>query len=237
MMSKLFKPLAILALLGFPIAVIGFRIGLFEFSTSYKILSWTVYLAVAVFFVGMVVTFLKRRSNVELSKAARTASYLAIIPIIGLGSQVFTAKSVPFIHNISTDVVNPPAFNKVAEIRTAEHNPLAYDTDSLASVQQAAYPDVKTLLTDLSIADAHARALKIVESEGWEVVSSNLEAGTIEATESTLIWGFKDDVVIRISEQGGKRAVDLRSVSRIGQSDLGANAKRISTFLSAFAAP
>lgn len=235
-MSKLFKPLAILTLLGFPIAVAGFRLGLFNFSISYKLLSWTVYLAVAVFFVGMVVTFMKRRSNPALSKTARTASYLAIIPIIGLGSQVFTARSVPFIHNISTDVVNPPAFSKIAELRTAEHNPLAYDAENVASVQQAAYPGVKTLLTDLSLADAHSRALQIVQSNGWEVVNSDPQNGLIEATETTLIWGFKDDVVIRVSEQGAQRAVDVRSVSRIGKSDLGANAKRITNFLAAFSA-
>lgn len=235
-MRKIFIPLAVLALLGFPIAVLGYRLDLFNFLTSYRIMQWTVYLALALFFVGMVVTFLKRRSDPELSKAARTASYLAIIPIVALGSQIFTARSVPSIHNISTDTVNPPAFERVTEIRSAEHNPLDYDAEKLAAIQSEAYPDVTTLMTELSVADAHARALAIAESEGWDIVNSDPARGIIEATDTTLVWGFKDDVVIRVSEKEGMRAVDLRSVSRIGRSDLGANAKRIKKFLNAFGA-
>jgi len=192
-------------------------------------------LAAAVFFLGLFVSFIKRRSDPELSKVARTASYLALVPIIGLGTQVFQAKSVPFIHNISTDVNNPPAFVKVVEIRSAEHNSLVYDSDQIASLQLAAYPDVKTFLTELSSTEAHAKALKIVESRRWDIVNSDPEAGLIEATDTSFIWGFKDDVVIRVVDQGDQRALDLRSVSRIGQSDLGANAKRIESFLEAFA--
>jgi len=233
-MKKLFIPAAIVALLGFPFAVIGYRSELFGFSSSYKIMNWTVYLAVAVFFLGMIFTFVKRRSDPAFSKAARTASYLVLIPIIGLGTQVFQARSVPFIHNISTDVVDPPAFVKVVALRTADNNPLGYDIEKLAQTQLAAYPKVKTLLTDLSLSEAHSRALEVVKSKGWELVNSDLEAGLVEATETSLIWGFKDDVVVRITEKDGQRAVDLRSVSRIGQSDLGANAKRIEKFLSAF---
>jgi len=233
-MSKLLKPLAILAVLGFPIAVAGYRLNLFEFGVSFKIMTWTAYLAAAVFFVGMLVTFIKRRSNPGLSKTARVASYIALLPLLGLGSQVFVARSVPAIHNISTDTVNPPAFDKVSKLRTPEHNPLTYASEELADIQQASYPQVKTLLSDLSFADAHARALELAESNGWDIVSADAAAGQVEATHTSLIWGFKDDVVVRILERGDKRAVDLRSVSRIGRSDLGKNAKRISKFLADF---
>ena len=93
---------------------------------------------------------------------------------------------------------------------------------------------MKTLLTDLSVSDAHARAKAVVESMGLELVNSDVSNGIIEATQTTTLWGFKDDVVVRIVEQGDKTAVDLRSVSRIGMSDLGANAKRIEKFLAKF---
>ena len=233
-MNKILKSTALLALLGFPLAVIGFRLGLFEFSVSALMIMATVVLAVAVFFVGMTITFVKRRSNPTLSKAARTASYLVLIPIIAIGSQFFKGSSVPRIHNISTDVVNPPEFGTFANARAATDNPLMYDPEKLAQVQQAAYPMVKTLITDLPALEAHAKALEVANSLGWEVVESDPSSGFIGATETSTLWGFKDDVVVRISEQDGQRAVDLRSVSRIGQSDLGANAKRIERFLSAF---
>lgn len=241
-MSKLLKPLAILSLLGFPIAVVLYRLNVVAFPTSFKIINYTVVLAVAVFFFSMVTSFWLRK-NTAKAHSARMAALIAVVPIIGIGSQAFTAKNVPFIHNISTDIVNPPAFDKVVSLRTAEHNPHQFLADSianketkqtLAELQQAAYPNVKTHMSELSIAEAHVKAKSVAESLGWELVNSDLEAGIIEATQTTFIWGFKDDVVVRISDVGGKTAVDLHSVSRIGGSDFGVNAKRIETFLASF---
>jgi uncharacterized protein (DUF1499 family) len=55
----------------------------------------------------------------------------------------------------------------------------------------------------------------------------------VEATDTTFWFGFKDDVVVRVraAENGGGSIVDVRSVSRVGQSDLGLNAKRIGSIL------
>jgi len=232
-MIKLLKPLSVLALLGFPVAVVGFRLGAFPFPISFQIITYTLFLSAAVFLLGMLMSFIKRADR-DLAKTARTAAMIALLPLIGLGTQIFTAKSVPKIHNISTDVVNPPKFDKVAVLRGENTNPLEYNIEETASVQTRAYPKVKTLLTDLSTSDAHARAKAVVESMGLELVSSDVSNGIIEATETTKLWGFKDDLVIRIAEQDGKTAVDLRSVSRIGVSDLGANAKRIEKFLAKY---
>ncbi|MFT5692361.1 MAG: hypothetical protein ACI92E_001693 [Oceanicoccus sp.] len=232
-MIKLLKPLAILAVLGFPIAVIGFRLNLWPFPTSFQILTYTVYLSVAVFFLSVVMSFVKRNDS-ALGKSARTATIIVLLPLVGLGSQLFTARSVPGIHNISTDIVNPPKFDKVVALRNDYTNPLEYNIEELAEIQSKAYPNVITLMTDLSIGEAHVQAKAVVESMGLELVNSDAETGIIEATETSAIWGFKDDIVVRISEKEGKTAVDLRSVSRIGRSDLGANANRIEKFLAKF---
>lgn len=232
-MIKILKPLSILALLGFPIAVVGFRLGAFPFPISFKIITYTLFLSAAVFFLGMLMSFIKRADS-DFAKSARTAAMIALLPLIGLGTQIFTAKTVPSIHNISTDVVNPPRFDKVVALRGENTNPLDYNIEETASVQTRAYPKVKTLLTDLSVNEAHARAKAVVESMGLELVNSDVSNGIIEATQTTVLWGFKDDLVIRIAEQEGQTAVDLRSVSRIGISDLGANAKRIEKFLAKF---
>jgi len=232
-MHKLLKILAIVALLGFPVAVIGFRLDLFQFSASFSIMKATALLAAIVFLLGMVLSFIKR-ADANVAKSARTAAMIALLPLIGLGTQVFTGSSVPPIHNISTDTVNPPAFDKIIALRNKGHNPLDYDAAKLAELQNAAYPKVKTLTTELSASEAHARAKSVVESMGLELVNSDVEKGIIEATETTTIWGFKDDLVVRIAKQEGQTAIDLRSVSRIGMSDLGANAKRIEKFLAKF---
>ena len=55
--------------------------------------------------------------------------------------------------------------------------------------------------------------------------------GRIEATDTTFWFGFKDDVVIRISKSDKGSQLDIRSVSRVGKSDVGTNAKRIRKFL------
>ena len=233
-MGKLLKILSYLAVLGFPLSVIGTRMELFDFRGGFTGLKYTVYLALAVFVLGLLVAIWQRKSNPLGSRAAKHAVLISLIPLVGIGSQIMTAKSVPPIHNISTDTVNPPKFSRIAEIRTAEDNPLAYDVAKLADVQTKAYPNVKTVYSKLTLPEAHGKALVIAEALGWEVVNQDVVSGIIEATEKTMLWAFKDDIVIRVQNSGDQVAIDLRSVSRVGQSDLGANAKRIEKFIEGF---
>ena len=151
------------------------------------------------------------------------------------GSQFLAATSVPGIHNISTDVNDPPAFNAVAALRGEGTNPLDYDAAKLAPLQTEAYPDVKSLQTDLDRAAALARSVTVLEDMGLEIVAADPEGRIVEATFTSFWFGFKDDLVVRVRPQGTGSLIDLRSVSRVGESDLGANAKRISEFLGRFA--
>jgi uncharacterized protein (DUF1499 family) len=77
-------------------------------------------------------------------------------------------------------------------------------------------------------------ALKAVNELGWEIASQDPQKGLIEATDTTFWFGFKDDVVIRIKPQDNGSRVDIRSVSRVGRSDVGTNAARILAFIQAF---
>ena len=140
---------------------------------------------------------------------------------------------VPPIHDITTDVADPPVFEQALVLRGDDANPIKVDADTI-NQQLAAYPDVKTLRTELPIEDAYHRALKLAEKMGWQVTRSDLNAGVIEAVDTTRIMGFKDDVVIRVRTDADGTLVDLRSVSRVGVSDLGANAARIEDFLNRF---
>lgn len=233
-MGTWLKRLAILALLGFPAAVIGKRLGLFDFGAAFGMISATLLVALLVFVLGLLFALVQRNSNPESAGNARKAVLLSLLPLIGIGSQVMVGGSVPKIHNITTDTIDPPQFDAVVALRGTSSNPLEYDAATLAPQQQQAYPDLATLVVKTDLAQAHTRALKVVEDLGWELVASQPERGLIEATETTALWDFKDDVVIRLTPVGDSVEVDLRSVSRIGQSDLGANAKRISKFLAAY---
>lgn len=139
----------------------------------------------------------------------------------------------PPIHNISTDLENPPQFVTAAERRGQGSNSLALDAEVI-EMQAEAYPDLQTLVIDEPIESAFERALATADKLGWEVYHQDLNSGVIEAVDSTAIMGFKDDVVIRLNTNADGTLVDLRSVSRVGISDLGANAARIRAFFQAF---
>ena len=139
----------------------------------------------------------------------------------------------PPIHDITTDTGDPPRFTAAESVRGAEANPL--DIDPLViEQQQAAYPELDTLVTTLSIDQAFDRALAVANALGWEVYHQDRNAGFIEAVDTTPIMGFSDDIVIRVRSSARGTLLDLRSVSRVGISDLGANADRIRTFQQAF---
>ena len=231
-MTKLLKPLAILALLGFPIALLLYRFGIIDFGKSFMLLMGSGLLAAVIFLVSLLVSIIKR-SDRSIAKPATTAMIIALIPLLGLGSQAFKGRSLPQIHNISTDLVDPPAFNAVVALRGENSNPLEYNVAELATVQKSAYPNVRTLNLNEDPQAVYTKAVALVKELGWQMVAADNAALLIEATETTSLWQFKDDVVIRIrpDQQGTGSVVDMRSVSRIGRSDLGANAARIEGFL------
>lgn len=144
-----------------------------------------------------------------------------------------TGGNHPRIHNITTDLEDPPTFVTAAEQRGASANPHVPDPAAMA-LQRDAYPDLQTLRSALTADAAFTRAVAVSRDLGWEIYNENREAGIIEAVETTRVMGFKDDVVIRIRAADGASQIDLRSVSRVGLGDLGANAKRIRAFGEAF---
>ena len=142
----------------------------------------------------------------------------------------------PQLIDITTDTVDPPAFEAAAALRPAGANPVAYPGPSAARVQLAAYPDLQPLRVGVSLEDAYDAAHAVVHDQGWRIVAErppSEEGGParIEAVARTLLMGFKDDVVIRISEEFGGVRVDIRSASRYGSHDLGTNARRIQAFI------
>ena len=142
------------------------------------------------------------------------------------------AMTVPPIHDISTDLANPPVFSHVPSLRADGDNSLALDS-KVMDIQKAHYTNLRPVTLEVGMAEAFAQAVLTAEDMGWEIVHSDAASGQIEAVVTTLLFGFKDDVAIRMTAVDGGTQIDLRSVSRVGQSDLGANAARIQGFLDA----
>ena len=215
------------------VGAIGVRIGLWPYGTGFTFLSGGAVLSVMGLFLGIIAYVVCLRKGLRAERSGILIGILLSAMILAqLGIQYSAVTSVPVIHNISTDTVEPPAFNKLVAIREAEGaNPLAYDAEVLAEQQQAAYPEVKTLVSSQPTNVLFNQAMLVLQDLGLEIVNEDTAAGVIEATATTFWFGFKDDVVVRIRSTVDGSIVDVRSVSRVGQSDLGANAKRIRAIL------
>jgi uncharacterized protein (DUF1499 family) len=145
------------------------------------------------------------------------------------------ARSLPLIHDVSTDLADPPKFVSLVPARKASPNGVDHGGKKVADLQAQGYPDIKPVVLPSSPAETLQRATEAARSLGWEIVATDAAAGRLEATATTAWWGFKDDVVVRIRPEGNGSRVDVRSASRVGLSDLGANAKRIREFVARLA--
>jgi len=223
---------ALLAALLLLISGPGTRFGLWEYGTGFLMMR-------IAFFIGLGAAALALLLLIIPKTRAVGIVPLAVALVLGLGtayvpwSGVQKVRSLPFIHDISTDTSTPPVFVAVLPLRADAPNPPEYQGEEIASQQREAYPDIKTLTLAMPVDRAFARAHEAAEGMGWEIVASDPSAGRIEATETTLWFGFKDDVVIRIAGTAGGSRLDVRSKSRVGKSDAGANAERIRKFMKA----
>ena len=158
----------------------------------------------------------------------------AAMALVAVGmpvSMMSKASAVPPIHDITTDVTNPPEFVAIAPLRESAPNPVSYEGGDVTKQQLEAYPEIKTQLLPQSINEVYIAAERAIDALGWERVTEGALPNTLEATDTTTWFGFKDDVVVRLTIQNDDTLVDVRSKSRVGKSDLGKNAQRIDAFL------
>jgi uncharacterized protein (DUF1499 family) len=116
-------------------------------------------------------------------------------------------------------------------MRRGASNPAAYPGKAAAEQQHAAYPDIQPIVLNITPAEAFRRVDEVAMSMGWDIVARAPADGRIEAVDTSDWFGMTDDIVVRIRAEGtsGTR-IDIRSKSRIGESDFGENARRIRTF-------
>jgi uncharacterized protein (DUF1499 family) len=172
----------------------------------------------------------RRRSGIS---TAATALIVSLLSIGAVCAVAWKASGLPLIHDVTTDTEHPPQFVAVLPLRADALNPVEYGGPETAARQHKGYADIVPLTLDVPPARAFDRALAAARAMGWDLVAFDPSAGRIEATDTTFWFGFKDDVVIRIAAAGGGSRVDVRSLSRVGGGDLGANAARIRKYLQA----
>jgi Protein of unknown function (DUF1499) len=184
---------------------------------------------------GLIAVILNFRFKAGLMAGAVAGLILSGVHFGFMASRAAIASKVPAIHDITTDLANPPAFTK-----------LTLGADNLRGVETPAkwrelhagtYSGLGSLQLSKPSADVLAAAERLAKERGWEIALVDPVAGQIEATASVSMIGFKDDVIIRIKRNANntRTIVDMRSVSRVGISDLGVNAKRIAEFKAALA--
>lgn len=144
--------------------------------------------------------------------------------------------TLPAIHDITTDPIDPPRFEALARLRTSDGaNPAVYAGLYSAQQQRTAYPDVEPINVDVPVQKAYELARALVERHKWLIIDERApqlpqRIGRIEAVARTPVMGFREDIAIRIMPDGDAARVDLRSSSRYFEHDLGSNAARIIKF-------
>jgi hypothetical protein len=209
----------------------GTRFGAWDFRTGFMLLRWALYIGLGAAAVALILLFIPRARGGKpwLLIAGIALGLVAAVPPLALRSK---ASSVPPIHDITTDALDPPAFLALLAERKASPNGSDYGGAAIAEQQAQAYPDVKSRILSMQPPHAFTRALEAARAMGWEIAAADSGTGRIEATATTPWFGFKDDVIVRVRGQGDGSRIDVRSVSRVGRSDLGANAARIREYLS-----
>lgn len=224
--------LAILAALSMAGAGPAYRAGLLALGDAFSMLRYGAFVALGAAglgVVGLVMAAFTRRALPALLGGLVILAGLVLVAVPWM--QLQQAQTVPPIHDITTDLQDPPAFEALVAAREAAPNAVHYPGEATARQQREAYPDIQPLVLDAPLDEVLAAAEAAARDAGWEVAA--VGDARLEATATTTWFGFKDDVVIRLTETPDGVRVDMRSASRLGASDVGTNAARIRAFLEA----
>jgi len=225
--------LALVSAVGVLLAPLGYRLGVWDVRFALlTLVQWATMASLAAFVVCLLAVV---GTWVCHHRAGRGYAYVGwLLSVLCAGVPLYhyeQAQRVPAIHDITTDTAHPPAFVALGAARAAAPNGLAYEGAAVAVAQQQAYPDLVPSLSPLSPATLFAQAEAVARTLGWAIVAAEPPHGRLEATDTSLLFGFTDDIVIRITPHARGSQLDIRSMSRVGRSDVGVNAHRIRRFL------
>lgn len=220
----------------------GTRFGVWEYSTGLRIIreaAMPTLIAAIVSAFGFVLALFTARGIAMLPLIAAISAAIAAYVPVGMKA-AFEAN--PFIHDITTDFESPPPIVAAADKKRV--NPPEYLGDEMAprseltvsAAQQDAFPDITTIETSMTVEAAARLSREVIAEMGMKLLSDGpVEDGwLVEAADTSFWFGFIDDFVVRVQPAGEGARVDIRSKSRVGGSDLGANAKRVRSFMERF---
>src|SRR6185436_2398840 len=211
---------------------LGYQAEFWTYRTGFAMFRWSVYVCAGAALVAIAcaaIAVARRESRTAIVGAAATV--LALVLVIPAWRLQNTAEHVPRIHDITTDTENPPQFVALMAVRKTTPNGPEYGGKKIADQQHKGYPDIRPLVLPDPPGRAFERALAVAHAMGWEIIEAVAADGRIEATDTSRWFRFKDDIVIRMSGSSTGSRVDIRSTSRLGRSDLGANARRVRHYL------
>ncbi len=212
------------------LSVLGHRFAVIDFQPALAGIAIGVLIGLTAIVTGLIGTLhaiKAKQPEIVSTMAGSTLGFLVVTPFF---VTLLSGAGAPQIHDITTDLEHPPEFVAIKPLRIAAHNSLdRLEPENLADLQKAGYPDLGPLLLDEPFDQVFNRTVALVRQRGWTIASAS--AGRIEAISTTPVMGFKDDVAIRIQTEGNRTRIDMRSASRVGKSDLGANAARIRAFM------
>jgi fatty-acyl-CoA synthase len=244
--------LAVLLPVYFVVAALGTKFGLFEWRIGFGLLVFKLGALVLFGVFGIALIGLILSLVVKPRRGSGRALVALLVPALALGfvvSVMSKAKTIPPIHDIATNIQDPPQYSPaVVAARAAIGGGNAVTSmtapvamlkgKSVGEVGQAANPDIQPLSLAVPVADATRIAAEAAKAQGLKAVTADAANGRIEAVAESFWFGFKDDVVIRVrpGPTAAASVIDVRSTSRVGVSDLGANAKRVRALLAAIKA-
>jgi uncharacterized protein (DUF1499 family) len=209
----------------------SYRVGILSLTNAFTLLRWAAYAGVGAVLLGAIAAGLAYRRHSRVQMVVAAPALLAGLVAVGVPFEFQRrARTVPPIHDISTDLENPPTFDAIVPLRADAPNDLER-TSEVTELQRQGYPDLAPVTLPIPLDQAFDRALGAAQEAGWQIVTADKSSGRIEATDTTRWFGFEDDVVVRLTPWGSGTRVDVRSVSRIGRSDIGTNARRIRQYL------
>jgi uncharacterized protein (DUF1499 family) len=229
--SVLAVGLGLLAVLAMLLSGPGYRLGLLGLRAAFGLMGLGAKGGIAATVLALIALLLSLLSrSVRLSLLAVLGLLLGVLAFGPPALFARKAGEVPPIHDISTDTATPPPFQALLAQRAGSPNAAVYGGPEVAAQQRAAYPDIQPLQWEASPTKVFNAALATAQAMGWAIAAQQPSEGRIEATATTFWFGFKDDVVIRVRPDAGGTRLDIRSESRVGSSDVGANAERIRSF-------
>jgi uncharacterized protein (DUF1499 family) len=223
------------------IGAIGAGRGAWHFRVGFTMLQYALYAGGAGVVVALVAIFFAWRGRPRLVLVDLLAILVAGAFLAYLGNQIRIARSVPGIHDIATNLEDYPRFyrltvrdDNLANIPDMGRRDLAAlePRERWKAIHRESYGDIAPIRVPWSVAETTERARRLAEARGWEVVTFAPRSGILEAVDTSRFFRFKDNVVVRVRAVGEDGSiVDMRSISRVGVSDVGVNAARVRSFL------